>query len=158
MHAYAIIACMNGREIIVAVSSSDSDLVRKHAVEIYLSAARRRGDKTFSVNVGAIHRALGLRNRVPLVCAALASRKFLAENNLRLVARTGPPSGQSTTVDFTYEILDRDHPPSSADAWTALRGIGKEVFASLGGGEAFIREERAQFSAAAHKRESGSKA
>jgi len=30
-----------------------------------------------------------------------------------------------------------------------LRGIAKEVFAELGGGEAFIRNERAQFSTSA---------
>jgi hypothetical protein len=140
---------------------SNSDLVRQHAVDLYLRAARRRGDRTFSVNVGAVHKALGLNNRVPLVCAALGSKKFLTENNLRLVSKTGPQSGQSTTVDFTFEILDRgpqDAASTDPDPWTALRGIGKEVFASLGGGEAFIREERAQFSAAARERESGGKA
>ena len=138
---------------------SDSDLVRQHAAELYLRAARRRGDRTFSVNVGAVHKALGLNNRVPLVCAALGSKKFLTENNLRLVSKTGPRSGQSTTVEFTFEIIDRGaQEAGGADPWTALRGIGKDVFAALGGGEAFIREERAQFSAAARERESGGKA
>jgi len=133
---------------------SDSDLVRQHALREYMAAARRRGDRTFSINVGTVHRALGLNNRVPLVCAALSSKKFLTKNNLRLVSRTGPPSGQSTTVTFTYEFdQDSEKPAGGLDAFLALRGIGKEIFASLGGGEAFLRRERAEFSRAMEKRE-----
>ena len=133
---------------------SDSDLVRQHACEQYLAAARRRGDKTVTISVGAVHKALGLNNRVPLVCAALGSKKFLAENHLRLISKTGPPSGQSTTVTFTYEFdEDTGKPAGGLDAFLALRGIGKDVFASLGGGEAFIRRERAEFSRAMKTRE-----
>ena len=136
-----------------ATSISDSDLVREHASEEYLAAAHRRGDKTVSINVGTVHRALALNNRVPLVCAALGSKKFLTENHLRLISKTGPPSGQSTTVTFTYELEDSEKPAGGIDAFLALRGIGKEVFASLGGGEAFIRRERAEFSRAMKTRE-----
>jgi hypothetical protein len=135
-------------------SISDSDLVRQHASEAYLDAARRRGDKTVTINVGKVHRALALNNRVPLVCAALGSKKFLTENHLRLISKTGPPSGQSTTVTFTYEFDEAvQEPASGLEAFLALRGIGKEVFASLGGGEAFIRRERAEFSRAMKTRE-----
>jgi hypothetical protein len=134
-------------------SISDSDLVRQHASEQYLAVAHRRGDKTVSINVGTVHRALALNNRVPLVCAALGSKKFLTENHLRLISKTGPPSGQSTTVTFTYELEDSGKPVGGIDAFLALRGIGKEVFASLGGGEAFIRRERAEFSRAMKTRE-----
>jgi hypothetical protein len=137
-----------------ATSISDSDLIRQHASQQYLAAARRRGDKTVAINVGTVHRALALNNRVPLVCAALGSKKFLAENHLRLVSKTGPPSGQSTTVTFTYEFDEAVQKPASGlDAFLALRGIGKEVFASLGGGQAFIRRERAEFSRAMKGRE-----
>src|SRR5271168_4626872 len=133
---------------------SDSDLVRQHAAEEYLAAARRRGDKTVTINVGKVHRALALNNRVPLVCAALGSTKFLTENHLRLISKTGPPSGQSTTVTFIYEFdEDSEKPAEGLDAFLALRGIGKEVFASLGGGEAFIRREREDFSRAMKTRE-----
>src|SRR5580704_16854836 len=127
-------------------SASDSDLVRQHAAEEYLGAARRRGDRTVSINVGTVHRSLALHNRVPLVCAALGSKKFLTENRLRLISKTGPPSGQSTTVTFTYEIEDATREKrGSTDPWLALSGIAKDVFAKLGGGETFIRRERANF-------------
>jgi hypothetical protein len=56
-------------------------------------------------------------------------------------------------VTFTYELEDSEKPAGGIDAFLALRGIGKEVFASLGGGEAFIRRERAEFSRAMKTRE-----
>jgi len=128
-------------------SISDSDLVRQHASDVYISAARRRGDRTLTINVGAVHKALALSNRVPLVCAALGSKKFLTENRLRLISKTGPPSGQSTTVVYTYEFLEGPPASSNQDAWTKLRGALKDVFADLGGGEAYLRAERSAFRA-----------
>jgi hypothetical protein len=124
---------------------SDSDLIRQHACEVYLATARRRCERTFSINVGTVHKALALSNRVPLVCAALGSKKFLTENHLRLVSKTGPPSGQSTTVTYTYQFEDVEPLPGNQDAWTRLRGALKDVFAELGGGEAYLRAERNAF-------------
>jgi len=131
--------------VTVASSLSGSDLVRRHAVEVYLRATRRRGDRTFSVNVGAVHRALGLSNRVPLVCAALTSKKFLTQNGLKLISKTGPPSGQSTTVTYTYELVGAQPSVGGLDAWDRLRGALKDVYAELGGGEAYLRAERDSF-------------
>jgi hypothetical protein len=126
-------------------SISDSELVRRHARDVYISAARCHGDRTIAINVGTVHKALALNNRVPLVCAALGSKKFLTENHLRLISKTGPPSGQSTTVTFTYEFLPASPSTDSQDAWTKLRGSMKDVFAELGGGEAYLRAERNAF-------------
>ena len=127
-------------------ASTGSDAVRRHAYEKYVSAARRRREKTVSINVGEVHRALALNNRVPLVCAALGSKKFLTEHGLRILSKTGPPSGQSTTVTFTYEIVRSElQKPSAEEAWRSLRGIAKDIYASFGGGEAYLRQERANF-------------
>jgi hypothetical protein len=134
------------------VAQSDSETVRKHARDVYLKSAIQRGEKFFTVNVGAVHKALSLVNRVPLVCAALKSRKFLTENNLRLVSQSGPRSGQSTTVTFTYEILSaKPKVTSSINPLMSLRGIAKDVFRELGGGEEFIRSERNNFSTHSEK-------
>ncbi|MGH9497306.1 MAG: hypothetical protein ACRD3B_20080 [Candidatus Sulfotelmatobacter sp.] len=126
---------------------SNSDAVRRHAYEKYVSRAQRGREKKISINVGEVHRELGLNNRVPLVCAALGSKKFLTEHGLRIVSKTGPPSGQSTTVTFTYEIMDRGHKKSkdAQEAFLKLRGIAKDIFASYGGGEAYLRQERGNF-------------
>lgn len=130
-----------------AALNSVSDLVRQYARDSYLRPARRRGEKRFVVHVGTVHRALALNNRVPLVCLALKSKKFLEENALKLVEKTGPPSGQSTTVVFTYEILDGNGEDAApTEPFLELRGIAKELFGAWGGGEAFIREERKNFS------------
>ena len=134
------------RKSTVPEVSTGSDAVRRHAYEKYISAARRRREKTVAINVGEVHRALALNNRVPLGCAALGSKKFLTEHGLRIVSKTGPPSGQSTTVTFTYEIVKNALQERTPDeAWQSLRGIAKDIFASFGGGDAYLKQERANF-------------
>ncbi|MFZ0993916.1 MAG: hypothetical protein WAN29_18595, partial [Candidatus Sulfotelmatobacter sp.] len=77
--------------------------------------------------------------RTPAVCSALKTKKFLEENALRLISRSGPESGQSTTVIYTYEFVDPqkdgDKRTDRQEAWNRLRGALKDVFAELGGGE-----------------------
>jgi hypothetical protein len=127
-------------------SLSGSEAIRRYAYEKYVSPAHRRKEKLISINVGDVHREMGLSNRVPLVCAALGSKKFLTEHGLRIVSKTGPPSGQSTTVTFLYEVV-QSQPEKRIDdeIWQSLRGIGKDVYASFGGGEAYLQQERADF-------------
>jgi len=133
-------------KLMVKGSSSGSDSIRRHAYEKYVLQAQRRKEKIISINVGDVHREMGLSNRVPLVCAALGSKKFLREHGLRIVSKTGPPSGQSTTVTFLYEIEHMNPEKQTADdMWESLRGIGKDVYASYGGGEEYLRQERASF-------------
>jgi hypothetical protein len=125
---------------------STADKIRRHARERYVLPARNRGDKRFSIHVGDNVRELGLVGRVPAVCSALKTGKFLKENNLRVVDTIAPKSGQSTTVVYTYEFLDlKPHPPSTEDSWARLRGSLKDVFDALGGGEAYLRAERNDF-------------
>jgi len=129
-------------------SAVTSDSIRRSAQQTYVYAALHRGLKQFSINVGEVHRSLGLQNRVPLVCQALGSEKFLEANSLKLVSKTGPPSGQSTTVTYTYEFVDSATQAGPAtDAWSRLGGALKDVFRELGGGEAYLRAERENFEA-----------
>jgi hypothetical protein len=127
-------------------TGSVSETVRQHAHDAYLRPARQQGLKTFEINVGQVHRALTLKNRVPLVCQALKSEKFLDANGLRLISETGPPSGQSTTVTYTFAFIERDKSAAPhRDPWTDLRGALKNIFAELGGGENYLRKERDAF-------------
>jgi hypothetical protein len=119
-----------------------SDKIRDRIVADYINPARDRGDREVTVVAGDIVRSMGLQNRTPAVCSALTSKIFLNAQNLELIGREGPPSGNSTTMRYTYSLRG---PSSKHSAFYELRGAGKELFASLGGGEHFIREERRRF-------------
>jgi hypothetical protein len=124
----------------------NADRIRLHGKERYVAPARGRKQKRFSIRAGDVVQELKLAGHTPAVCSALKTEEFLRENNLRLVGKSGPPSGQSTTVVYTYEFIDpSEQVPIPDDPWLKLRGIGKDIFAALGGGEAFIRQERASF-------------
>jgi hypothetical protein len=127
---------------------TNADRVREHARSEYIEPAKAKNQVTVRLVAGEIQKAVHLTNRVALVCQALKSHKFLKENHLILEKWEGPPSGMSTTVAFTYRILDAGEPAAAqAEEWPfqKLRGAAKEVFQSLGGGEAFLRNEREQF-------------
>jgi hypothetical protein len=145
---------------------SKSDHVREQASRNYVETARRQGIDRFSINVGEVQKDSHLRNRVSLVCSALKSKKFLRANGLRLLSESGPPSGMSTTVTYIYEFVDGENSPgpkasdgsggstlqSRQAAWDKLRGALKDVFAEYGGGEAYLRAERASFRDADERR------
>jgi 5-methylcytosine-specific restriction protein B len=125
-----------------------ADQVREHARHEYIEPARGRGDSTVRIVAGEVQKAVRLVNRTALVCQALKSHKFLEENHLALEKWDGPPSGMSTTVTFTYRLAGQQRAagqPPGESPLLRLWGIGKEVFQSLGGGEAFIRSEREQW-------------
>ena len=120
-----------------------ADKIRSYSREKYVLPARKGRYRRFSVRAGDIVRDLKLTGRA--VCSALNSREFLRNNSLELVRRSGPKSGKSTAVIYTYEFVDAPGSlePASQGAWSQLRGCLKEVFANLGGGEAYLRRERA---------------
>lgn len=139
-------------------AKTHTDRVREHARLEYIKPARSRHESTVRIVAGNVQKAVRLSNRVSLVCQALKSRKFLDENHLVLEKWEGPPSGMSTTVVFTYRLLNGDaKEPSPQPEWPflKLRGIAKEVFSSLGGGESFIQHEREQFHEPGHNPGSG---
>jgi hypothetical protein len=136
-----------------------ADKIRAYARETYVAPAKRQQEKRFSIRTGDVVRDMKLvAGRVPAVCSALKTRAFLEGNALRLISHTGPGSGQSTTVIYTYEFVDGektsgatpstssgDTPQSRQAAWEKLRGALKDVFAEYGGGEAYLRAERVSF-------------
>lgn len=125
---------------------SHADKIRLHGREKYVLPARGRGEPRFSIRAGDVVLALGMNGRAPAVCSALKTHQFLRDNHLRLIEITGPRSGQSTTVTYTYEFVDGNASSAQgADAWTRLRGALKDVFSELGGGEAYLRAERKEF-------------
>jgi hypothetical protein len=141
------------------MSNKLSDSVREHVIATYIAPARRRRESKVTVVAGDVHKGLGLRSRVPLVCNAMRSKALLSDADVRIIDDAGPPSGLSTTVAITYELLP---PIRRADATTGqrpqrdlligqMRGFARDIFAKLGGGEQYIRDEREAF----HGRKSG---
>jgi len=129
--------------------AKQADRIRNHVRVKYIDPARRKGEATVRVRAGDVLNEMGFGNdRAPAVCGALKARKFREENDLVLEKLDGPPKKQSTTVTFTYR-LGNTQPQSNQTgteaAFLALRGIAKDIFKSLGGGEAFIRKEREHF-------------
>jgi hypothetical protein len=129
-------------------ATSDAERVRTWVEENVIQPAKARGQKVFTVTAGDVHRDLGLKNRVPLVCQALKSKRLLDKNHLVLKEVSGPPSGLSTTLKITYEISTAGENAQAPNPFWGLRGIAKDVFRQLGGGENFIRQERENLSAA----------
>ncbi len=123
-----------------------ADSIRMHAKERYVAHARKQKVKRFSIRAGDVVRDLRMNGRAPAVCSALRSREFQESNNLKLVEQAGPTSGQSTTMVYTYEFVETaKQTETQEDAWGRLRGALKDVFAELGGGEAYLRDQRANF-------------
>jgi hypothetical protein len=136
-----------------------ADQIRSYARDQYVEPARGRRERRFSIRSGDVVRDMKLiGGRVPAVCSALKTKEFLEANALRLISHTGPESGQSTTVIYTYEFVDGEKPAgprapngssgtphSRQAAWEKLRGALKDVFAEYGGGEAYLRAERISF-------------
>ena len=141
-----------------------SEEVQQYFQDNYVNPARRRGQAEIDVKAGDIHSKLGWTRRVPLVCAALSSRKLQRNVGVRLRGREGPPSGQSPTVVFHYEILSNAGVPGansgkhpSGIGLMDLYGIGADAFRQLGGGEKYLRSERQglQFPAEEYPRTGG---
>jgi hypothetical protein len=124
-----------------------ADKIRLHVRQKYVIPARNRKEMRFSIRAGDVVRELGMSARsTPGVCEALKGPKFWQANHLRLLEVSGPKSKQSTTVVCTYEFVDtKPYPAQGGEPWTRLRGALKDVFADLGGGEAYLRAERKNF-------------
>jgi hypothetical protein len=129
-----------------------SEEVQRYFQENYVNPARKRGESRIDVKAGDIHRKLGWSRRVPLVCAALSSQKLQRRVGVRLKQKDGPPSGQSPTVIFHFEILNEsgfqvtgDDYRSPRNGLLAVYGICADIYREFGGSEAFIRSQREDF-------------
>jgi hypothetical protein len=123
-----------------------ADKIRSHSREKYVLPALKKKVSRFSIRAGDVVHELGIGgHRAPAVCSALKTNQFLRDNHLHLLEATGPKSGQSTTVTYTYEFVETEPSATRADPWTNLRGALKDIFVELGGGEPYLRSERSDF-------------
>jgi len=141
------------------IMDSQAETVRRHLQQHYFDPARRRGETLVTVRAGDIHKELHLQNRVPNVCQAMESRILERKAGVKIISKQGPPKGRGTTLTITYTVEPQPEPqliavaprtvppyPSEGDRlWNELRGAGKEMYAKYGGGEAWLKKERANF-------------
>jgi hypothetical protein len=80
-----------------------ADEVRNFTFERYIKPAQQKGKRTVKIRAGDIHEEMGLKGKIPSVCGALGSKKFLKQHSLSLVEREGPSCGSN--VFYTYETL-----------------------------------------------------
>jgi 5-methylcytosine-specific restriction protein B len=129
----------------MATNTSSANDIRKFTRDHYILPAKKRGDGSVSIRVGDVHREMKLTSRVPAVCQALGSKIFLAENDLKLESRQGPPSGQSPTVVFTYRWGPGEPPGLPTSLFERMRGLAKDLFPSANEWEESVRRDRESF-------------
>ena len=139
--------------------AASAPAIRAHLRLKYLDPARRKGATLVTITAGDVHKELGLRNRVPSVCQVMESKILEREAGVKVSSKQGPPSGRGTTFTVTYQVeQDPERPasgpiaggvpsyPSEGDRlFYQLHGMGKEMYAKYGGGEAWLKKERANF-------------
>lgn len=130
------------------MEADSAEAIRRYALKKYIEPARRTGQRRVQIIAGDVHRGMRLKNRVSNVCSALGSKVFLKDNGLVIEEMSGPRSGMSTRVAYTYLLADDKESANATNAahnFEKLRGLLKEAMQSLGGGEAFLRRERERF-------------
>ncbi len=81
---------------------SHSDDVREYCRSSYVAPARARGETTVIIRAGDVHKALGYKNRMPLVCAALGSKMFEQASKVERLSVDGPIN--TSTATFTFRL------------------------------------------------------
>ena len=80
---------------------SPSDAVRAHCVKVYIEPAQAKGS-IVKIRAGDVHKALGYKSRMPLVCGAIGAEKFSEEQGIKRVALEGSLQGANTVLYFKF--------------------------------------------------------
>jgi len=128
---------------------SDAQQIREYAWIRYIEPARHGGQATIRIKSGDVVKGLNLKNKTPSVCTALRSKIFQETYGVQLLGEQGPPSGMSTTVVFTYNLVNQvqsKRPDTgSQSAFDRLRGIAKTAFTDVGDWERSVQRDRENF-------------
>ena len=79
-----------------------ADKIRDYVLNQNIVPARINGKRFVIVRSGDIHKAMKLNSRMPAVCGAIGSNKFLEKAGVKLISRKGP--NQGATVEWVFEI------------------------------------------------------
>ncbi len=81
---------------------TQADRIREYVMTAIIEPARQEGKPSVSFTAWDVHEGLGLESRVPAVCGAIDSQKFLDYTDITLVERQGPK--QSSSVTWTFRV------------------------------------------------------
>jgi len=79
-----------------------SDQVREYCEKSYIEPARRKGLRSVTIRAGDVHNDMKFKNRLPLVCAALGTKRFEKMCDVRRTSVDGPLNGANTI--FSFEV------------------------------------------------------
>lgn len=79
-----------------------ADEIREFAYEKYIKPACDQSKVSVTIRAGDVHDAMGLVSKMPSVCGAIGTNKFLKQYKLNLEDRKGPTCGAN--VYFTFKI------------------------------------------------------
>ena len=77
--------------------------IRDFVKDRYVESARARGASEFTLRAGDVHEAMGLKARMPAVCAVLGSGLFIQGSRLLLIRRFGPKQGANALFTYRFE-------------------------------------------------------
>ena len=80
-----------------------SENVRIYCRDTHVVPARKRGEKQITIRAGDIHKELGFKNRLPLICSALGTELYNKMANVKRISIEGPVIGANTR--FTFQLL-----------------------------------------------------
>lgn len=78
-----------------------ADEIRIFTYENFIKSNRDTTERGVTIRAGDVHEAMGLKGKIPFVCGALGTTKFLKQFNLQLLKRDGPTCGAN--VYFTFK-------------------------------------------------------
>lgn len=86
----------------VGKKTNHSDEVRKFVKQRFVIPARAGKQDRVTIEAGEVARAMGLQERMPLVCGALDAHKFEVFARVKVIRREGPKQG--STAKWTLKI------------------------------------------------------
>ena len=96
-----------------------ADEIREFVENQYIIPARKEDRATVTVNTGDIHQKMGLHNRLPAVCEAIRSKKFLHSCGITLSVWSGPAQGASVNATYKFSADSLPSNPGFLQARTA---------------------------------------
>lgn len=77
-----------------------ADEIRTFVVERWIEPVRQRRERFVTIRADDVHKAMGLKNKMPAVCSALKARKFERFGNVKRIEATAPPQGSNLYLTF----------------------------------------------------------